>query len=98
MATGHATRAMGPPKAPKLLFVSGSAAPHVRSNCIVFHPLQLKNGISNTDFSDILTIHNDQISYVKHFFDPLHVFFTLFGCLKRGRGILSDFVTILLVD
>ena len=35
--------------------------------------------ISETDFSDILTIQNDQISYVKHVLAPLYVFFTLFG-------------------
>ena len=41
--------------------------------------------ISQTDFFDILTIHNDQMSYVKHVLDPLHVFFTLFGCWKGVR-------------
>ena len=41
-----------------------------------------------TDFC-ILTIHNDQISHVKHVSDPLHVSFTLFGCF----GLLNDFVT-----
>ena len=39
-----------------------------------------KMEISETDFSDTLTIQNDQISYVKHVLAPLHVFFTLFGC------------------
>ena len=33
---------------------------------------------------DILPIHNDEMSYVKHVLDPLYVFFTLFGCLERG--------------
>ena len=37
----------------------------------------------------ILTIHNDQISYVKHVLDPLYVFFTLFGCLGGGGGFPS---------
>ena len=36
-------------------------------------------------FFDILTIHNDEISYLKHVLDPLCVFFTLFGCFG-GRG------------
>ena len=46
--------------------------------------------ISETDFFDPLTIQNDQISYVKHVLDPVHVFFTLFGCggggVPRGLG------------
>ena len=49
-----------------------------------------KMEISETDFSDILTIQNDRISYVKHVLAPLYVFFTLFGCggggLPRGLG------------
>ena len=43
-----------------------------------------KMEISETDFFDTLTIQNDQISYVKHVLDPLHVFFTLFGCGGGG--------------
>ena len=39
-----------------------------------------KMEISETDFFNILTIQNNQISYVKHVLDPLCVFFTLFGC------------------
>ena len=46
--------------------------------------LQLKNGIFRKKIN-ILTIHNDQISYVKHVSDPLYVFFTLFWCLEAGR-------------
>ena len=53
-----------------------------------------KMEISKTDFFDILTIQNDQISYVKQGLTPLCVFFTLFGCgggggdgeLPRGLG------------
>ena len=45
-----------------------------------------KMEISETNFFDTLTIQNDQISYVKHVLDPLHVFFTLFGC--GGGGVL----------
>ena len=50
-----------------------------------------KMEISETDFPDILTIQNDQISYVKHVLGPLYVFFTLFGCgggggVPRGQG------------
>ena len=41
--------------------------------------------ISETDFFDTLTIQNHQISYVKHVLDPLHVFFTLFGCVAGGE-------------
>ena len=39
---------------------------------------------------DIVTTHNDEISYVKHVLAPLCVFFTLFGCwgggLPKGLG------------
>ena len=35
-------------------------------------------------FFDIVTPHNDEISYVKHVLAPLCVFFTLFGCLGGG--------------
>ena len=38
-----------------------------------------KMEIYEPDFFYILTIHNYQISYVKHVSDPLYVFFTLFG-------------------
>ena len=42
----------------------------------VFHPLQLKMEFSETDFFfDILTIHNHQISDVKHVLDPFLVFY-----------------------
>ena len=40
--------------------------------------------ISESDFFDFLTIQNDKISYVKHVFAPLHVSFTLFGCVGGG--------------
>ena len=45
-----------------------------------------KMEISETDFFDIMTIQNDQISYVKHVLPPLYVFFTLFGCVYVGGG------------
>ena len=45
-----------------------------------------KMEFSETDFFDTLTIQNDQISDVKHVLDPLHVFFTLFGCVCGGGG------------
>ena len=35
-------------------------------------------------FFDIVATHNDEICYVKHFLDPLCVFFTLFGCVCGG--------------
>ena len=37
-------------------------------------------------FFDILTIHNDGISCLKHVLDPLCVLFTQFGCLDGGGG------------
>ena len=46
-----------------------------------------KMEIYGTDFFYILTIHNDQISYVKYVIDPIHVLFTLFGCLDVGKGL-----------
>ena len=39
-----------------------------------------KMEVSETDFFHILTIPNDQISYVKHVLAPPYVFLTLFGC------------------
>ena len=44
------------------------------------------------NFFNILTIQNDQISYVKHVLAPLYLFFTLLGCFgvrggsQGGRG------------
>ena len=43
--------------------------------------------ISQTDFFDILTIQNDEISYVKHVLAPLCMFFTLFVCSGGGGGL-----------
>ena len=45
-----------------------------------------KMEISKTDFFDIMSIQNDQISYVKRVLAPLYVFFTLFGCWGGGGG------------
>ena len=51
-------------------------------------------------FFYILTIQNDQISYVKHVLAPVYVFFTLFGCwgggLPRGLGhnLLMQFTSL----
>ena len=46
-----------------------------------------KMEISETDFFfNILTIQNDEISYVKHALDPPYVFFTLFGVFFGGGG------------
>ena len=49
--------------------------------------------ISETDFFDIMTIQNDQISYVKHVLAPAYVFFTLFGWVGGGllRGLGHNF-------
>ena len=61
-----------------------------------------KMEFSETDFLDILTIHNDQISYVKQVLDPLYVFFTLFGCWRGaeaspkglGHNLLTQYSTL----
>ena len=48
------------------------------------------NRISETGVFDILTIHNDEVSYVKH---PFYVVFTLFGVFggcKGGWGTNAD--------
>ena len=42
---------------------------------------------SETDFFDILTIQNDQISHVKHVLAPFYVFFTVLGCWGGGGGL-----------
>ena len=52
-----------------------------------------KMAFFKTDFFDVLTIHNDQLSYVNHVLDPLHVFFALFGCWGGDGGFFNDFVT-----
>ena len=49
-------------------------------------PISLKMDISEPDFFDIVTIQNDQTSYVKHVLAPFHVFFTVFGCGGGGGG------------
>ena len=46
-----------------------------------------KMEIFETVFLYILIIQNDQISYVKHVLYPIHVLFTLFGCLDGGKGL-----------
>ena len=51
-----------------------------------------KMEIFKPDFFDVATIHNDQISHVKHVLDPRYVFFTLFGCWKENARLLNDFV------
>ena len=38
-------------------------------------------------FFYILTLHNDQISSVKHVLDPHYVVFTLLWCLDGGKGL-----------
>ena len=51
--------------------------------------------ISKTEFSCVLTFHNGKICHVKHVLDHIHVLFTLFGGLDRGKGLghnlLSNF-------
>ena len=51
-----------------------------------FSPCSSKMEISETDFLYILTIHNDQISYVKHVLDPIHVLFHPIWVFGRGQG------------
>ena len=53
--------------------------------------------ISETDFSDNLTIQIDQISYVRHVLASLYVYFTLFGCWGGG-GVLRGLGHNLLVQ
>ena len=36
------------------------------------------------EFSNILPIHNDQTSLVKHVLDPFYLFPPLLGCLEAG--------------
>ena len=45
-----------------------------------------KMEIAKTEIFDILTIQNDQISYVKHVLAPLYVFFILFGYWGGPKG------------
>ena len=45
-----------------------------------------KMEISEPDFFDIVTNHNDEISYVMHVVDLHCVFFTVFGCWGGGGG------------
>ena len=49
--------------------------------------------IFNTDFFDILTILNDQVSYMQHVLNPLYVFLTLLWCFDGDGGLLNDFPT-----
>ena len=84
------------PWAPKFLFVGGLLAPHkLHKQCTTLD--SSKMGIFRF-FFDILTIRNDQISYVKHVIHPLHVFFTVFGCLdggkRQGHNLLVQFSTL----
>ena len=44
-----------------------------------------KMEIYETDFFDTLTIQNETNILWKHALEPVHVFFTLFGC-RGGRG------------
>ena len=73
-------RAMASPKAPKLLFVGGSVAPDVRTNCISSLPPSTTQ--KQKFFFYILIMHNDQIFCVKRVLGPLYVFFTLVRCLE----------------
>ena len=74
-----------PPESPKLQFVGGLVAYDVRTNCLSsLPPYTAQKWKFFTILFDILTIHNDKISHIKHVLDPLYVFFTPFGCLAGG--------------
>ena len=80
-----------------LPFPAGRKTLTVEQKCFnrareIDHPRQLME-ISETEFWDPLTMHNDQISYLKHVLDPLYLFFTLCGCLVGGGGLLNDIMT-----
>ena len=74
MATTGQYRSAGAQSAPKGAWAQAAHA--------VFRPLQLKNGNFSQTIFCFLTIHNDQISHVKHALDPLYVVFTLFRCWR----------------
>ena len=78
---------MGPPKASNLLFVCGSMAFGVCTNCLSSFPPSTgqKCKIGN-HFSAIVTTDKDEICYVKHGLAPFYVFFTLFGCGGEEGG------------
>ena len=46
--------------------------------------------ISETEFLLTFATHNGQMSYVRHVLDPIHVLFTLFGCLDVGKGLAHN--------
>ena len=71
------------------LGVGGAGVPRGLEHNLLMQFSNLRSSkmvISKTDFFNILTIQNDQISYVKHVSAPLYVFFTLFGCWGSGGG------------
>ena len=75
---------MGLLQPPILLFVGYLAPKGLGAQPAICHPLQLKNGIFRNQFSlDILTIHNYQISYVKHVF----MCFSPYLVVWRGQGV-----------
>ena len=51
----------------------------LRTNGLVFHRNQLKNGHSETNLVNIVNAHNDQISHVQRVLKLLQVFSTSFG-------------------
>ena len=82
----HQARSMGPPKASKLLFCrwfNGIWCVHkLFEQFSTLYGSKTEN-CAKTIF-DIVTTHNDEISYVKHVLDPICAFFTLFGCSRGG--------------
>ena len=73
-----------PPRAkpPKVRFVACLVA---QPADVVFSLHSSKDRISETDFFDVATTHNDQVSHVTHVLDPLCVFSPFgHGCLPKG--------------
>ena len=70
----------------------------VCTNCFKQFSTLYKSKMENfaKTFFDIVSTHNDEISYVKHVLAPSYVFFTLFGYWGRGgkgsRAQLADAV------
>ena len=76
-----------PQKASNLLFVGGSGAFGVRTNCWSSFPPSTGQKWKFFQFFYVQTIYNDEVSYVKHVLDLLCVFFTLFAFFLGGGGL-----------
>ena len=85
VATGPSSPSCGPPKSFKIAVFRWFGGIWCVRKLLnkQFSTIYRSKVESFSIFFDILTIHNDEISNVKHFSDPLCVFFTLFGCFGR---------------